>query len=339
MAMLRKPIFLQLFSFVCALCLLLPGCQTRQPTDSTSPAATTVTEELRSGHLSVQLILSSSQISIADHLQLTLTATAPEDLEISFPEFSGSVGDFTLADAASAPKELIGAQIRQSRTLTLSPYLPGQYTIPEMKVSAKNKLAEDRQAEVTIPSRTIPVTSFLQSDEKDPQIADIFPPVAQPLPTLYYLLAGCAVVLVLALLLYFYRRHVRHKPPPPPVALHVAALAEIDQLLQEQGKNFDFAHFYGRLSLILRHYIEARFGLKAAEQTTEEFLDSLRHYPVFSEKQKELLRDFLGRCDLIKFARIIPARQEVDAGIELCRDFIRASGEKNEQSSMREGAR
>jgi hypothetical protein len=337
--MLRKPIFPQLFSLVCVLCLLLPGCQTRQPTDSTAPAATPVTEELRSGQLSVQLILSSSQISIADHLQLTLTATAPENLEISFPEFTGSVGDFTLSGTASTPKELIGAQIRQSRTLTLSGYLPGQYTIPEMKVSAKDKQAEDRQAEVTIPARTIAVTSFLQGDEKDPQIADIYPPVAQPLPTLYYLLAGGAVVLVLALLFYFFHRRGRQKPPPPPVLLHVAALAEIDQLLQVQGENCDFAHFYARLSLILRHYIEARFGLKAAEQTTEEFLDSLRNSPLFTGEQKELLRSFLGRCDLIKFARIIPARQEVDAGIELCRDFIRASGKKNEQSSMREGAR
>lgn len=337
--MLRKPVFLHLFSVIFALCLVLPGCQTRQPTDSTAPAASSVTEELRSGQLSVQLILSSSQISIADHLQLTLTATAPEDLEISFPEFTGSVGDFTLAGTASAPKELVGAQIRQSRTLTLSPYLPGQYAIPAMKVSAKDKRAEDRLAEVTIPARTIAVTSFLQSDEKDPQIADIYPPVPQPLPTYYYLLAGGAVVLGFALLYYFLRRRKMHQPPPPPVPLHVGALAEIDQLLLEQGKGSDFAYFYSRLTLILRHYIEARFGLKAAEQTTEQFLESMKNSSFFTGEQKELFRGFLGRCDLIKFARIIPARQEVDDGIELCRDFIRASGEKIEQRTRQEGAR
>jgi len=145
--------------------------------------------------------------------------------------------------------------------------------------------------------------------------------------------------LALALLFYFWRRRRLHQPPPPPLPLHVTALAAIDQLLQEQGEGGDFAHFYAKLTLILRHYIEARFGLKAAEQTTEEFLDSLRHSPLFSEEQKQLLRDFLSRCDLIKFARIIPARQEVDAAIELCRDFIRASGEKMGQDSTEEGAR
>lgn len=338
MAMLRKAIPPRLFPIICALCLLLPGCRDRQPADRTTPAAPPVTVELRSGPLSVQLALSSLQISIAEHLQLTLTAAAPEDFAISFPEFTDSVGDFTLAGTTSTPKELIGAQIRQSRTLTLSPYLPGEYSIPAIKVSAQDKQHPDRQTEVTIPARTIPVTSLLDRDETDPQLADIYAPLPQPLPVLYYLPAGGAVLLLCALLLYLYRRRGRHKPPPPPLPLHVAALAAIDRLLQEQGQGDDFADFYGGLTLILRRYIEARFGLKAAEQTTEEFLDSLRQSPLFTGDQQALLRDFLRRCDLIKFARLIPARQEVAAAVELCRDFIRTSGEKTGQSSMPEGA-
>ncbi|MBU4263325.1 MAG: BatD family protein [Proteobacteria bacterium] len=337
--MLRKPI-LPFLALICALGLLLAGCRTSPPADNGTPAATPISEELHSGGLTVQLSLSNSQISIAESLQLTLTAIAPEDFEVSFPEFTGSaLGDFTLAGTTSPPKELIGAQLRQSLTLTLTPYLPGEYSIPAMTVSARDKQHPDRQATVTIAAHTIQVSSFLDSNEKDPQIIDIYSPLALPLPTLYYLLAGGAVVLLLALLFYFRRRRRRLQPPPPPVPLHVAALTEIDRLLQEQGAGNDFALFYVRLTLILRHYIEARFGLKAPEQTTEEFLESLRHSPVFSKEQKELLRDFLGRCDLIKFARIIPDRQEVDASIELCRDFIRASGEKVTPSSTGEGLR
>ncbi|MEW6291527.1 MAG: DUF4381 family protein [Thermodesulfobacteriota bacterium] len=336
----RKTISLPFLAIITALWLLLTGCRAGQPADSTAPAAPPVTLELRSGQLSVQLTLSSPQISMAEHLHLTLTATAPEDFAVSFPEFTDSVGDFTLAGTTSAPKELTGGQIRQGRTLTLAPYLPGEYAIPAMIVSAKDQQTPAQQAEVTFPARTIPVTSLLDKGETDPQLADIYPPLPQPAPTLYCLLAGgAAALLLLALLLCLYRRRKRQKPPPPPLPLHAAALAEIDRLLHEHGQGSDFAHFYGRLSLILRRYIEARFGLKAAEQTTEEFLDSLRHSPLFTGEQQELLRDFLGRCDLIKFARLIPARQEVVAAIELCRDFIRTSGEKMGQDSRQEGAR
>lgn len=332
--MLRKSIFLPFLALICTLCLLPASCRTSPPAGNDAPAPTPVSEELASGELRVQLTLSSPQLSIADQLQLTLTATAPEDFAVSFPEFTGSaLGDFTLTATTEAPKALVGAQLSQGRTLTLAPFLPGEYSIPAMTVSAQDKQHPDQKATVTIPARTITVTSFLAKDEKDPQITDIYAPLDQPPPTLYYLLAGGAALLLFALLFYFRRRRRRQQPPPPPLPLHVAALAAIDRLLQEQGTACDFARFYAGLTLILRHYIEARFGLKAPEQTTEEFLDSLRQSPAFSEEQKALLRNFLGRCDLIKFARIIPDPREVDAAIGLCRDFIRTSGENITRSS------
>ena len=336
--MLRKSLFLLFLALICVLGLLPAGCRTSPPAGHGAPAPTPVSEELASGELRVQLTLSSPQLSIADQLQLTLIATAPEDFAIDFPEFTGSaLGDFTLAAATEAPKALVGAQLSQGRTLTLAPFLPGEYTIPAMTVSAQDKQHPDHKATVTIPARIITVTSFLAKDEKDPQITDIYAPLSQPLPTLYYLLAAGAALLLFALLFYFRRRRRRQQPPPPPLPLHVAALAAIDRLLQEQGTASDFARFYAGLTLILRHYIEARFGLKAPEQTTEEFLDSLRQSPAFSQEQKSLLRNFLGRCDLIKFARIIPDPQEAEAAIGLCRDFIRASGENIPRSS-KEGA-
>ena len=55
---------------------------------------------------------------------------------------------------------------------------------------------------------------------------------------------------------------------------------------------------------MLRHYIEDRFGLRAPEQTTEEFLAELRQKHVFGERQKDLLRAFLEHCDLVKFAEL-----------------------------------
>ncbi|MEW6521548.1 MAG: DUF4381 family protein [Thermodesulfobacteriota bacterium] len=327
--MLRKSIFLPLLALICTLMLLPAGCRTGQAPDTGVPAAPPVSEELTSGELRVQLTLSSPRISIAEHLELTLTAVAPEDFTVSLPEFTGSaLGDFTLAAVTEAPKRLSAGQLSQGLTLTLAPFLPGEYAIPAMTVSATDSRHPDRKATVTLPARTIAVTSLLDQNEKDPQIADIYAPLGQPTPTLYYLLAGGAAVLLLCALLYFFRRRRRQpQAPPPPLPPHAAALAAIDRLLQDQAAGSDPALFYAGLTGILRHYIEARFGLKAPEQTTEEFLDSLRRSPAFSGEEKQLLKDFLSRCDLIKFARLIPDPQEMEAAVTLCRDFIRAGGE------------
>jgi len=52
----------------------------------------------------------------------------------------------------------------------------------------------------------------------------------------------------------------------------------------------------------LRRYIENRFGLQAPEQTTEEFLASLRTGTTLVQQYQTLLSEFLNECDMVKFA-------------------------------------
>ncbi len=309
-------------------CLLSAGCRNKDQLSIESPPAPVVSEEMHSGKLSVLYTLSATEISIAEKLLVTLEVTVPEDYDVNFPQFSGKLGDFNLSSTASTPKELIGDRIRQKRICILTPYLPGQYTIPAMTISAGERRPPGlEKAEVIIPPHIITITSFLGSNEKNPQIADIFAPLPAPAPTFYYLIGGGAGLLLIALLIYLYVRRKSYHPLPPSVSPEVGALHEIDQLRQRQTDD-DFAAFYSNLSLILRRYIETRFGLNAPEQTTEEFLAALRRSPLFSEEQKDLLKHFLCHCDLIKFARIIPSRQEIDISIEQCRNFIKMSSEK-----------
>jgi hypothetical protein len=80
--------------------------------------------------------------------------------------------------------------------------------------------------------------------------------------------------------------------------------------------------FYLRLSNVLRHYIEDRFGLRAPEQTTEEFLAELGRGQPFAPAHKELLQSFLEHCDLVKFAELEPTRGEAETAVALCRQFV-----------------
>ena len=58
-----------------------------------------------------------------------------------------------------------------------------------------------------------------------------------------------------------------------------------------------------RVSDILRRYVTEQYNLPVTRQTSIEFLTVIKTASPFSESEKELLKDFLDRCDLIKFAR------------------------------------
>lgn len=59
------------------------------------------------------------------------------------------------------------------------------------------------------------------------------------------------------------------------------------------------------LTDIVRHYLEARFRLRAERQTTAEFLADLeRNDHLLEDKDRKFLRSFLASADMVKFARM-----------------------------------
>ncbi len=84
----------------------------------------------------------------------------------------------------------------------------------------------------------------------------------------------------------------------PPWEAAGAALQELEEALPLPAEEF-----FVRLTDIVRHYIEARFRLRAREQTTPEFLASLRRDSVLDDAQRAMLADFLTAADMVKFAR------------------------------------
>ena len=105
---------------------------------------------------------------------------------------------------------------------------------------------------------------------------------------------------------WWYRRRQRATAVPlcsgrPPLAL--AALERLQR--QDAIRQERIEEFYVRVSTILRRYVELRFGLRAPEQTTEEFLVSVLATGGLIAAHRDLLEAFLRQCDLVKFAAIV----------------------------------
>ena len=77
-----------------------------------------------------------------------------------------------------------------------------------------------------------------------------------------------------------------------------------------------------RLSTILRRYVELRFGLRAPEQTTEEFLVSALATGGLIAAHRDLLEAFLQHCDLVKFARHHPTPSAMEEAFESAKTFV-----------------
>jgi hypothetical protein len=283
-----------------------------------------IVKSYEQGPLRIELKIERAKISVADRLGMVLEVTAPESLDVELPECGNELGEFGVADFRTAQPRLVDqGRVLLGRSYVLEPFLAGEYKIPPLTVRYTERQPDAEPREILTGEVTIEVASVLPAGEQQPEIKEIAAPVEMPAPWWPWLAGGIGVAALLTALLWWRRRKRLEREAIPPPAPHEIAYAELEKLLAsgllEKG---EAKLFYLRLSNVLRRYIEDRFGLRAPEQTTEEFLAELRYGTPFRPQHMELLRSFLQHCDLVKFAELQPTREQAESTIALCRQFV-----------------
>lgn len=287
-------------------------------------------QHVAEGNVIVTLAADRRSMGMADQLRLTLSVTAPSDTGVIFPEIFDRLGPFLVRNDFTADPEVLDAQLRQwKREYLLEVEEIGELTIPPLTITlAEVGAAEDAEPQqLTTEPFQIVVTSILPegADLKKPK--DIAPPVElawRGLPVWAWIAIAAALVLLVLAFLWWRRarrrRLLRGEPGQPAHGLALAALDRLqnDDLIAQQR----IEEFYVRVSGILRHYIEWRFGLRAPEQTTEEFLDAMLVAGGPIAAHRDLLSAFLEHCDLVKFARHQPATDDMQNALQRARDFV-----------------
>jgi len=280
------------------------------------------------GPVSINLFASGKEITSVDRLKLTIEVVSNENCEIELPEYGKKLNQFGIVECKTQQPELVGKNKKKiKRSYLLEPFLSGDYTIPSMKVKFRKKDgAGDETGEVETEALTIRVTSLFSGKMEDLKLHEIRPPVEIPRSYVFLiwtLIAALAVSAVIIIFVLRRRKWINQGAVNKYLAAHVIALSELEKLagdrLSERGQ---VKIFYQRISNILRRYIENRFGLRAPEQTTEEFLVGLDSETNLDKSFKPLLRKFLVQCDLVKFAEHRPDSEDIDKTFENCRAFI-----------------
>lgn len=258
--------------------------------------------------------LGQDTAAIGDTIRYSLTVTAPNSALVIFPEYSDDrIGDFEIS--RNGLDELEGdGELVVERWYLLQGFETGEFTLPSAEVTVRINGEEEV---LLTPPLGITIDSVLEPSEGEQDIRPIKPPVSLPVSYiwLFYLIGGFILLIAVAIFLVkkVFRRREKVIPVPPPRSAHEIAYEQLERIKDENlPVRGMIKEYYSRVSDASRHYLENRFGLRAPERTTEEFLYDMASTDYLTVPQQDLVGEFLNECDLVKFARYGPTENEIE---------------------------
>lgn len=290
----------------------------------------------------VQLTTSIDRTSarIAEPVTLTITATAPQGITLNFPQVPKALGECDVVGVKDTFDIPVPDGRQWTRTYQLESLVSGDIQIPAVEISLTDR-RDGAAKHDSIQSQPIPlrIASVLEGRADPLKFRDIksvvdVPATPQQSSVWVAWMVGGAGTVALAGLAFVVWTLRRREPSADRWAL--AELQHLEDSPLRTSRDFDELYF--RLTLIVRGYVERRFGIAAPKWTTVEFMDRLRADNRFDTQQQTALENFLTSADLIKFACAEPSGEEVIAAFAKARDFIRETTKLEKSQPVKEAA-
>jgi len=275
-------------------------------------------EQSRIGEISVSASVDHAVILVGDRIALTVAVRAGAPTEVRPPDFrENKIGDFEIKDFAKEAKSGFFGSETVTYRYFVTAYSAGKHQVPAIEIKYRKKGSKDWKGAQTKPLN-ITVESILPKGKTLTDIRDVKGPMRYNEINLF-LIAGALILL--AVMAAVIAARLRKKPAPVKLP-HETALEELEAIKGDLLRSSDVKGYYTAVSDCIRRYIERAFRLKAPEMTTEEFLGSLGGSRALSLDQKDLLKDFLNACDLVKFAKYTPEKGETEAAFLAAKRFV-----------------
>jgi hypothetical protein len=262
-------------------------------------------------------------IRTGEPLAVDFTVERPSGSSVIVPALRSAMDPWEVRDARALPSDPANPG-RTTERVILVTFESGDLKVPSL--AFRIRAADGSESELKSPELPVTVQSLLAEGFDPSRIRDVKGAVEIPLGARWPWIVGSVVMLgILGWLAHrWWRGRPRHAAPPEPA--HTRALRELDELgarqLPQKGMVLDF---YVLLSDTVRRYVEGRFGIRAPEQTTKEFLQAARHHPSIREDHQRMLAAFLRAADMVKFAAQRPGPSECERGLDAARGFVRES--------------
>jgi hypothetical protein len=280
------------------------------------------------GPIQVIRRVSHSNPHVSDLVTVSYEIEAPERYDVQFSQWGDTTKDLQMS-GTTKPEPVAAEPGRQlwRQQFTIEALLAGEYRLPALEVAYRESPDTAWTVEGT-DYLTLEFSSVLDSaDSVEPKSnPDPLPWPRELLPWFILFASLFAAVGLVGAGTFAWIRRTRRPHAPVPVSAYRKAMDAIQQIENagwlERG---EVDRFYTELSGVVRRYIEERFGLRAPEQTTEEFLQELSRRPVLVDTQRLALSHFLEQCDLVKFAKVRPTTHEGGMALRAARAFVEAT--------------
>ena len=280
---------------------------------------------------SIKASISRKRIFVGDRIRYRTEIVSKDDLEIGFPQFKYSkLGDCEIKDSGKSVKRSIFGKSYYINWLEITSYYVGKRTVPPIEIKYREK-GEGYWRKLKTGEFTFTVETVLPRGTRLTDVKDI-KGVLYPFSWLRLFLSLLAASIVLWTIIRLILKLIFKKAPPK--LPHETALEEIEAANKQFAAGGEIKDYYVRISDAVRRYIERAFSLKAPEMTTQEFLISLSAPRTdmvqggsskLSPAHKDLLVTFMEACDLVKFAKYKPSRNDIESVINTAKKFIEES--------------
>lgn len=331
---------------LCGMFIATSACSDANRNQSASSTASGDVIERVAEKGPVKLVVSFTprEPRLSDLAEMEIDVTAKRNVEIKPPTFGQAVGDFVVRDYTektdkSAPKDA-ETQTRRFH-YKLEPMNAGRHLIRSLAIDfVDNRPDSELKGQPSvIESEPFEVNVTSELGDQVPNLANLDPMLpprqlsTSSTQSWLFVLAIVAAAVIVAVWLLRRKRAkiVEPRRMTPEEIAHEAFAALLAEDLPGKGL---FKEFYLRLTGIVRHYIEGTTGLKAPEQTTEEFLDAIRTRNVFPLERSQRLKEFLEAADMVKFAGQQPDKVQIELAIARAREFVDLQSPRSSQSPV-----
>jgi len=320
--------------YLLLLLALLLGCGKKADgkLEAPPPAAETLTQTSESGPVKVTVTLSPKAPRLGDPLTLTLTVAAQAKVAVEMPPFGEALGRFSITSFTPRSETAADGSVTQIQRYVLEAPMSGRQRIPALRVEFSDGRpgqttdgGAETSHEILTDELAVDIASVLPEGAVGTELRGLRGPLAESvMRTRGFQFALLPLALLLAvgawLLIRNFRRRARLRVR---ISAYDVAMQRLGSL-QSRGwpKQDEADSWYVELSDIVRRYIEDRYGVRAPELTTEEFLREARQQLRMQQKHRELLEAFLSTCDRVKFAGYRPGEPESQQALQAAQHFV-----------------
>ena len=284
--------------------------------------------ETGAGGIGLKVESETKVVDPARSVFLTMELRTPHDRTAVMPDLRDRVVGFSLVeDFAEEPrKEKDGSTVQVTNWRLVPEPCADVYKIKPFVVKGSPKIwkAQSDEGKFSFiggpiyfenPAAREPVTGGMETDPKKD-----LPPLSWKLvlgALCLVLGAGAVILAIWFAVRYIARRVKEHRMSPIE-----RAWVELDRLLKKglpgRGRYKDF---YVELTMVVRRYVQRKYGIKAPHLTTEEFL---REFKDERRETRDELRKFLESADMVKFAGVEATPEMADEATDSAKGYLKS---------------